>query len=52
LIQGKADRAVLSQSTEGKDQYFTGGYRRILLDWVGHFPTREAPAAVADAILS
>jgi pimeloyl-ACP methyl ester carboxylesterase len=26
-------------------------YRRLLLDSVGHFPTREAPAAVAEELL-
>jgi pimeloyl-ACP methyl ester carboxylesterase len=51
MVQGGADGTVLPQSTEGKDQYFTGGYRRLVLDGVGHFPQREAPAAVANAIL-
>jgi pimeloyl-ACP methyl ester carboxylesterase len=27
------------------------GYSRIVLDGIGHFPTREAPEVVADAIL-
>ncbi|TGT75581.1 alpha/beta hydrolase [bacterium M00.F.Ca.ET.159.01.1.1] len=51
MIQGGADGTVLAKSTEGKDKYFTGSYRRIVLDDVGHFPTREAPAAVAGAIM-
>jgi pimeloyl-ACP methyl ester carboxylesterase len=33
------------------DRYFTDGYRRLVLDGVGHFPSREAPDAVADAVL-
>jgi pimeloyl-ACP methyl ester carboxylesterase len=51
MIQGAADVCVLPQSTESKDRYFTGGYRRVVLDGIGHFPTREAPDAVADAVL-
>jgi pimeloyl-ACP methyl ester carboxylesterase len=51
LIQGEADGTVLATSTGAKDKYFTGRYQRLVLDGVGHFPTREAPDAVADAIL-
>jgi pimeloyl-ACP methyl ester carboxylesterase len=51
MIQGGSDATVLAQSTEAKDKYFTGRYRRLVLDRVGHFPTREAPDVVADAIL-
>jgi hypothetical protein len=32
-------------------RYFAGGYRRVVLDGVGHFPHREAPGVVADAIV-
>jgi pimeloyl-ACP methyl ester carboxylesterase len=51
MVQGGADGTVLAKSTEDKDKYFTRGYRRIVLDGVGHFPTREAPDAVVDAVL-
>jgi pimeloyl-ACP methyl ester carboxylesterase len=51
MIQGDADGTVLPESTDGQDTYFPSGYRRIILDGVGHFPTREAPNAVADAVL-
>ena len=51
MIQGLADGTVLPRSTEGKDAWFTGRYRRIELEGVGHFPTREAPDAVAAAIV-
>ncbi|HWY72030.1 MAG TPA: alpha/beta hydrolase, partial [Burkholderiaceae bacterium] len=30
--------------------FFTGPYRRVVLEGVGHFPQRESPADVADAI--
>jgi len=51
MIQGDADGTVLPESTEGKEPFFTAGYRRVLLHGVGHFPTREAPDAVAQALL-
>lgn len=51
MIQGASDGVVLPRSTEGQDRHFTGGYRRIVLDGVGHFPSREAPDAVADVLL-
>lgn len=51
MIQGAADGTVLTKGTEGKDRYFTGRYRRLVLAGIGHFPTREAPDAVADAVL-
>ena len=38
--------------SERQERYFTGGYRRVLLDGVGHFPAREAPNEVANEIVS
>jgi pimeloyl-ACP methyl ester carboxylesterase len=52
MLQGAADRCDEPASSAGLDRYFTGGYRRQLLDGVGHFPHREAPDAVAAAVLS
>jgi pimeloyl-ACP methyl ester carboxylesterase len=51
MIQGNSDFCDAPSESEGLETYFTGGYRRILLDGVGHFPHREAPEAVATAIL-
>lgn len=51
MIQGGADGVTLAASTDGKDQYFTGGYKRVVLDGVGHFPTRERPDAVNKLLL-
>lgn len=51
MIQGGADATVLPESTAGKEQLFSAAYRRVLLDGVGHFPTREAPDAVIQAVL-
>lgn len=51
MIQGSVDGTVMPKSTEAQDRYFTSGYRRVVLEGIGHFPTREAPDAVADLIL-
>jgi pimeloyl-ACP methyl ester carboxylesterase len=51
MIQGLADGTVLPESTEDKENDFTSSYRRIALPGVGHFPTREAPDALAAAII-
>ncbi len=51
LIHGMDDRCELAETTDGAGRYFTNGYRRILLDGVGHFPQREDPSSVANAIL-
>jgi pimeloyl-ACP methyl ester carboxylesterase len=48
---GAADSCNHPDSSAGKERFFTGPYRRILLEGVGHFPQREAPLAVADHIL-
>jgi len=51
MIQGGSDAVTLAATTEGKDQYFTGGYTRHVLPGVGHFPTREAPEATNKSVL-
>jgi len=51
MIQGGSDATVLPQSTEGKEKFFTAGYRRLVLNGVGHFPTREAPGVVANSLI-
>jgi len=52
MIQGGADLCDEPVSSEGQEACFTGGYRRVVIDGVGHFPPREAPEAVADAIIA
>jgi pimeloyl-ACP methyl ester carboxylesterase len=52
MIQGGADTCDEPSSSEGMDHCFTGGYHRLLLRGVGHFPMREAPEAVADAAIA
>ena len=51
MIQGGADGVTLAASTDGNDKHFSGGYRRVVLDGVGHFPTREASGAVNKLLL-
>jgi pimeloyl-ACP methyl ester carboxylesterase len=51
MIQGLADGTVLPESTEGKERFFTNGYKRVVLPGVGHFPMRESPDATAAAII-
>ena len=51
MIQGGDDRCVLPSSSQGKEKYFTGPYRRCVLDGIGHFPTREAPEKVAELLV-
>jgi pimeloyl-ACP methyl ester carboxylesterase len=51
MIQGAEDYCDLPSASEGQEEHFLGGYERIVLEGVGHFPHREAPAAVIDAAL-
>jgi pimeloyl-ACP methyl ester carboxylesterase len=51
MIQGASDFCDLPSASENQEKYFLNGYERIVLDGVGHFPHREAPAHVVDAAL-
>jgi pimeloyl-ACP methyl ester carboxylesterase len=50
MIQGGSDSCDAPKQSEGLDHYFTRGYRRIVLEGIGHFPHREAAHEVGDAI--
>lgn len=52
MIQGALDYCDAPRESEGQEKFFSEGYRRVLLPRVGHFPHREAPEAVADAVVS
>jgi pimeloyl-ACP methyl ester carboxylesterase len=52
MIQGADDHCDPPSESEGQEKYFVGGYHRVLLEGVGHFPHREAPGVVADAIVN
>ena len=47
MIQGADDRCDEPAGSANQERFFTGGYRRVVLDGVGHFPHREAPDEVA-----
>jgi pimeloyl-ACP methyl ester carboxylesterase len=51
MIQGDADRCDPPSESEGQESYFKGGYRRLILAGVGHFPAREAPDEVAQNVV-
>ncbi|WP_059412222.1 alpha/beta fold hydrolase [Cupriavidus basilensis] len=51
VLHGGRDTCNQPASSEGKEGFFSGRYARQVLDGVGHFPQREAPEAVAAAIL-
>ena len=51
VIHGGGDPCNDPSTSEGKERFFGSRYERIVLPRVGHFPQREAPAAVADAIV-
>jgi pimeloyl-ACP methyl ester carboxylesterase len=50
MIHGGADPANDPSTSANRESLFSGPYRRIVLDGVGHFPNREAPQAVAQAL--
>lgn len=52
MIQGASDFCDLPSESAHMERFFTGGYKRVLLDDIGHFPMREAPEAVAKAVLA
>ncbi|WP_420994710.1 alpha/beta fold hydrolase [Cupriavidus sp. 30B13] len=51
VLHGGRDTCNQPASSEGRERFFSGRYVRQVLDGVGHFPQREAPEAVAAAIL-
>ena len=51
MLHGEADGVTFPSSSANKEKFFTGPYRRTLLPGVGHFPQREAPKVVAEAVL-
>jgi pimeloyl-ACP methyl ester carboxylesterase len=38
-------------TSAGKEAWFSGVYRRVLVDGVGHFPQREAPQHFIKTVL-
>jgi pimeloyl-ACP methyl ester carboxylesterase len=52
VLHGAADACNDPATSAGKERFFASRYQRQLLAGVGHFPQREEPDAVADAIIA
>lgn len=52
VIHGATDGVNPAQSSAGKEAWFSGSYRRVVPEGVGHFPQRECAGQVAEEILS
>ncbi|MCD7097836.1 alpha/beta hydrolase [Stenotrophomonas sp. MMGLT7] len=51
VLHGGADTCNRPDTSLGREAFFQGRYERQVLDGIGHFPQREAPQAVANAIV-
>ncbi len=51
VLHGAADSCNHPDTSRGREPFFQGRYERQILDGVGHFPQREAPRQVGEAIL-
>ena len=51
MIQGDVDRCNPPSESVDQARHFTGPYQRVLLKGVGHFPAREAPERLVQAVL-
>lgn len=51
VLHGGADGVNPPQTSEGKEVFFRDRYERVVLPGIGHFPQREAPRDVAEALL-
>jgi len=51
VLHGGDDTCNHPDSSQGREGFFHGGYARQVLKGIGHFPQREAPSEVAEAIL-
>jgi hypothetical protein len=52
MIQSVDDFCGEPAESEGMEHSFIAGYRRIALEGVGQFPPREAPEALAEAVVA
>jgi pimeloyl-ACP methyl ester carboxylesterase len=51
VLHGREDYVNHPDTSAGREKYFTGPYRRVVLDGVGHFPQREQPQTVVSQLL-
>jgi pimeloyl-ACP methyl ester carboxylesterase len=52
VMQGRDDGVDPPSAADHDRPHFTGPYRRVVLDGVGHNPPQEAPEAFAAAVRS
>ena len=52
VLHGANDGATFPETSAGKERYFTGPYKRLVVGGVGHFIQRERPNAVVEAVLA
>lgn len=51
VLYGEADTVNHPSMSEGKERFFQNQYKRALLPGIGHFPQRENPALIVEALL-
>jgi pimeloyl-ACP methyl ester carboxylesterase len=51
FLQGAADGVTLPSASENMARLHSGPFERIVLDGLGHFLPREAPALVAEHLV-
>ncbi|WP_295461005.1 alpha/beta hydrolase [uncultured Pseudomonas sp.] len=51
VLHGEADTCNHPATSAGREAFFQGPYERRVLAGVGHFPHREAPTLIAEALL-
>ena len=51
VLHGDGDTCNPAATSENKEALFSGPYRRVVVPRAGHFPQREQPCIVADAVL-
>jgi pimeloyl-ACP methyl ester carboxylesterase len=52
VIHGRDDRCNEPSTSADRERFFSGPYKRIVLDGVGHFPSREAADTVARELVA
>jgi pimeloyl-ACP methyl ester carboxylesterase len=51
VLHGDGDTCNPADTSAGKEAFFSGPYQRVVVPRSGHFPQREQPCIVADAVL-
>jgi len=51
MIQGGSDYCDDPKESESLERFFTERYDRLLLEGIGHFPHRESPIQIVEAVI-